>query len=317
MQHLYMLHSTRLCLGPCRTRSSWLQTCGHLYDTPDFERVMVWTDRVIWAGAWHLLQILGCQPDALNGAYCGDASWTRVESAYLLQAESSSLSRRISVSVVLLQHVLQDGSIIFVVPNASCCFKVLLWSIFVGNQVCCVHDGSLRCFLKYEVGIREVCVRWCRAAKLTAIFQRGPENSCSRNGVGPSRNVAPPERSSHLGSQRHRRWMNTFHPRLNVICIDCWFIPFLLNDLFLRHPLSLVRDVVSPVATACPIVFFCFSAHDVGNNRVGSSVIHIVFCSGMDIALTLFRCTLQEYANVSFSFRRIPGSCPEIDSPQQ
>ena len=50
MQHPYKLlrnaadlHSSPLCLRPCRTRSSWLQTPGHLYDTPNFERVMVWT----------------------------------------------------------------------------------------------------------------------------------------------------------------------------------------------------------------------------------------------------------------------------------
>ena len=37
------VHSSPLCLMPCRTRSSWLQTRGHLHDTPDFERVIVWT----------------------------------------------------------------------------------------------------------------------------------------------------------------------------------------------------------------------------------------------------------------------------------
>ena len=29
------VHSTPLCLGSCKTRSSWLQTRGRLYDTPD------------------------------------------------------------------------------------------------------------------------------------------------------------------------------------------------------------------------------------------------------------------------------------------
>ena len=32
---------TPFCLGLCRTRSSRLQRCGHLSDTPDFDRVMV------------------------------------------------------------------------------------------------------------------------------------------------------------------------------------------------------------------------------------------------------------------------------------
>ena len=109
MQHPYKLlrnaadvHSSPLCLVPCRTLSSWLQTRGHLYDTPDVERVMVWTVYEMASFGRELgipLPFLGCQQDALIGAYCGDASAWRA-------------------------HV------------------VFFWSIFVDNQVCCAHNSS-------------------------------------------------------------------------------------------------------------------------------------------------------------------------------
>ena len=68
-----------------------------MYDTTDFERVMVWTvhERASFGRELGIpLPFLGCQPDALNGAFCGEASRTRVESAYLFQTETSSVSRR-------------------------------------------------------------------------------------------------------------------------------------------------------------------------------------------------------------------------------
>ena len=131
MQHLYMLlrnaadvHNTPLRLGPCRTRSSWLQTCGHLYDTPGFECVMVWTVYEMASfgrGLGISLPFLGCQPDALIGAYCGDASQdARGERMFIPVRNIIAVTTNTSVSVVLLQHVLPDGNIIFVVPNASC-----------------------------------------------------------------------------------------------------------------------------------------------------------------------------------------------------
>ena len=41
---------------------TWLGVRGHLYDTPDFERVMVWTvyEMTIWAGLGISLPFLGC-----------------------------------------------------------------------------------------------------------------------------------------------------------------------------------------------------------------------------------------------------------------
>ena len=105
---------------PCSTRTSSFETpqtytvrpfawgiaghglpgsSGHLYDTPDFERVMVWTVYEMASfgrGLGIPLPFLGCQPDTLIGAYCGDASRTRVESAFFFQAETSSLLRRVS-----------------------------------------------------------------------------------------------------------------------------------------------------------------------------------------------------------------------------
>ena len=96
MQHLCKLlrnaadvHSTPPCLGSCKTRSSWLQTRGHLYDTPDSERVMVWTvyEMASFGREFGTTgPFLGCESDALDGAYFGDASRTRVESGFLFQA---------------------------------------------------------------------------------------------------------------------------------------------------------------------------------------------------------------------------------------
>ena len=57
----------------------------HLHDTPDFERVMVWTVYEMASFGRELgihLPYLGCQPDALVGAYGGDARRSRVESAH-------------------------------------------------------------------------------------------------------------------------------------------------------------------------------------------------------------------------------------------
>ena len=68
-------------------------------------------------------------------------------------------------------HVLPDGNIITVVPNVSCCAKVLFQPHFTGIQASGVHDTSFRCFVKRDVGIRKVFVRQCLAVRLTVMFQ--------------------------------------------------------------------------------------------------------------------------------------------------
>ena len=69
------------------------------------------------------------------------------------------------------RHVLPDGNIITVVPNVSCCAKVLFHPNFTGKQPSGVHDTSFRCFMKYDVDIRKVFVRQWSCHQVDGLFQ--------------------------------------------------------------------------------------------------------------------------------------------------
>ena len=68
-------------------------------------------------------------------------------------------------------HVLPDGNIITVVPNVSCCAKVLFQPNFSGKHASGIHDTSFSSNMKRDVYIRKELYANVVLSSGTTMFQ--------------------------------------------------------------------------------------------------------------------------------------------------